>query len=504
MKNKNTFSEYDMGHSNVHSSNGHFTERITKTFSKNYDAGISIFLEYRSTTNFKEYELPGNTEPVFAEYELVSDRLNTAPLATSASVDEYTVDLKDNNFYVEPFAENMHPPKVCCDECAVKEEYNTPAIAIKKDTPAAKTTPPATSPNKETNKILSAISDIASSNGTDEISNGFLEDIKTILTDPKTLKKEIAQQQSVQQSAPEPPTKEEDIFDRIAKNMQYANQYDFGTLELDKRFDEFDRMSDIKSVAQPNVHVRATNNSIETVALQKPAVVSSADFLEDLDIMSKPNRTALWANSKTAENVASPDQGVGGRSISSEALQIGDLIISSTSDDHILNAIGTVTGSEISHAAVYAGNGSVMLATDNGVTEWSLGELINNSSLSVAYHQKNMDATKAAKVITFLRNALVNNKGFDSWALLYAAPAQLLASYCDSLTGEAREACLHGAKSMRPGTDSNDQFFCSELIFAAFKDAGLSISTVQPSFSSPHESVKLFHDGTLQYVGHLK
>ncbi len=503
MKNKNTSPEYDLVNGNRQSINGGFTDLVSQTFSKNYDAGISIFLEYRSATNFKEYEMPVNVAPAFTEYELISNKLNTIPVATSASVEEFTIDLKDSNFFVESFADDQLSPKDSFDDYTVKRENNNHNFANKNEAPPSSMLTPATTTNKETNKILNALSDIASSSDTDEISNGFLEDIKTILTDPKSLKKEKVPSESFQQSA-QPPDKEEDIFDRIAKNMQYANQYDFGTLELDKRFDEFDRISDSKPPAQPNVSVSPSNKRIETVALNKPAVVGSSDFLEDLDIMYKPNRTALFTNSKTTENLGSPGQGVGVRSISAEALQIGDLILSLTADEHILNAIGNATGTEVSHAAVYTGNGSVMLVTDNGVTEWLLNDLVNSSSLNVAYHLKNTDVVKAAKVITFLRNALVNNKGFDSWALLYAAPAQLLASYCESLSGEARAACLHGAKSMRPGTDNNDQFFCAEIIIAALKDAGLSISTDKPSFNNPNEVVKLFHDGSLEYVGHLK
>jgi hypothetical protein len=36
------------------------------------------------------------------------------------------------------------------------------------------------------------------------------------------------------------------IFDRIAQSMEYANAFDVGTVELQKRFEDFDRIDDLK------------------------------------------------------------------------------------------------------------------------------------------------------------------------------------------------------------------------------------------------------------------
>jgi hypothetical protein len=115
-----------------------------------------------------------------------------------------------------------------------------------------------------------------------------------------------------------------------------------------------------------------------------------------------------------------------------------------------------------------------------------------------------MTRASESRMIQFLTSALQTPHAFDYWGMVQAAPAQLLASYCDSLPGPLRTACLNQARQIRPGTDENNQFFCSELIFKALQSAGLSISTVQPSWSSPQEVVRLFFDGTLTYVGHLK
>jgi cell wall-associated NlpC family hydrolase len=184
-------------------------------------------------------------------------------------------------------------------------------------------------------------------------------------------------------------------------------------------------------------------------------------------------------------------------------LEVGDLILSTTNDP-VLSAIGSATGSEVSHASMYIGNGKVIHAKAAGMEELNIHQLMDSCTLCVAYHHRDMNQTKASKILQFLRTAADNHIAFDGWGLIQAAPSQLLASYCDSLMGTARQTCLNSARSILPGTDNNDQFFCSELIFSALKEAGLTISTIQPSFSSTQEAVRLFYDGTLHYVGHLK
>src|SRR2546423_3845461 len=105
----------------------------------------------------------------------------------------------------------------------------------------------------------------------------FIADMQSILTgqkvfDPisrKTIEKEkLGQQQSAansntgQQPAPEFKN-EHAIFDRIRQNMEYANAYDVGTVELEKRFSDFDRMEDIRD--KSGNKARATKQVVSTV-----------------------------------------------------------------------------------------------------------------------------------------------------------------------------------------------------------------------------------------------
>jgi hypothetical protein len=78
-------------------------------------------------------------------------------------------------------------------------------------------------------------------------------------------------------ATPQPGNDAHAIFDRIAQSMEYANAFDLGTVELQNRFADFDRMADLK---------RGTNQRKKAtpprVAARTP-VASSAEFMQDLD-----------------------------------------------------------------------------------------------------------------------------------------------------------------------------------------------------------------------------
>jgi hypothetical protein len=75
------------------------------------------------------------------------------------------------------------------------------------------------------------------------------------------------------------------IFDRIAKSMQYAGAYDLGSVELENRFADFDRMEDLKDAARRKPK-RAALAEKRQPATEQPKV-EHADFIEDLDAIKK-------------------------------------------------------------------------------------------------------------------------------------------------------------------------------------------------------------------------
>lgn len=123
----------------------------------------------------------------------------------------------------------------------------------------------------------------------------FEADLQSILTgrkvfDPisgKTVEKDkIADARATPQAPPPPPPAAggdgQAIFDRIAQSMQYANAYDLGTVELQNRFTDFDRMADLQGRAKKDT-ARAEKAPPGLVVPKTPTKPDGQEFLEDLD-----------------------------------------------------------------------------------------------------------------------------------------------------------------------------------------------------------------------------
>jgi hypothetical protein len=69
------------------------------------------------------------------------------------------------------------------------------------------------------------------------------------------------------------------IFDKIAQSMQYANKYDLGTVEMENRFADFDRMLDLQQKAEADQRAKRAQANQVAAATD----VDSQDFIQDLD-----------------------------------------------------------------------------------------------------------------------------------------------------------------------------------------------------------------------------
>jgi hypothetical protein len=126
----------------------------------------------------------------------------------------------------------------------------------------------------------------------------FMADMQSILTgqkayDPvakKTMPKDALDAARLPSAGPRAPEPENGtaIFDRIAQSMQYANKYDLGTVELQNRFSDFDRNSELQ---QRSIEKKAPASSPGVKS--PPSALDNSDFLEDLDTMRQRSRTPL-------------------------------------------------------------------------------------------------------------------------------------------------------------------------------------------------------------------
>jgi len=75
------------------------------------------------------------------------------------------------------------------------------------------------------------------------------------------------------------------IFDRIAQSMELATAYDMGTMELNKRFSDFDKLAELQQQAAERKRLR--KHEAAAAPLSTGALASTAEFVEDLEVIRR-------------------------------------------------------------------------------------------------------------------------------------------------------------------------------------------------------------------------
>lgn len=196
------------------------------------------------------------------------------------------------------------------------------------------------------------------------------------------------------------------------------------------------------------------------------------------------------------------DPGVGGRSISESALETGDIIISTT-NARVSRLIRWATHSVVSHAMIYIGDGQVVEAIGDGVTLRSLAQAVNDATVAVAFRHPTLTPTQAMMVRDFAGQQL--GKPYNYWGIVQQGGFQLDRQiFCDSKTGAEYESCVNWAGRVNLGNGGDDSFFCSQLVLAAYQNAGVPLTSTPPHWNSPDDLAQLGMSRRLGYVGHLK
>lgn len=154
--------------------------------------------------------------------------------------------------------------------------------------------------------------------------------------------------------------------------------------------------------------------------------------------------------------------------ISMQDLRPADIILSTTSA-YISGFIRTVSWSDVSHAALYTGDGHVIEAIGSGVQKVSFTEALEDDYLAIAYRREGLTEMQAKMIVLFANMQI--GKPYD-------------------LAGAARFT-----------GNGNEKLFCSELVCEAYRQARVPVVERDPSLSTPKQIIT---DGKVMYVGHLK
>ena len=167
----------------------------------------------------------------------------------------------------------------------------------------------------------------------------------------------------------------------------------------------------------------------------------------------------------------------GGRCIADTDLQPADIIVSTTKAN-VSRGIRIGTNSKVSHAALYAGSGSVIEAIGQGVTSRSIDLALADDILAVAYRSPAMTPEIANRIVLW-------------------ASSKLGSPY--SIRGAIMSTDLVMCRIVGSKPSS---FFCSQLVMEAYKQGGLPLASAPSECITP-DNVVTIAQNKLTYVGHL-
>jgi len=187
-----------------------------------------------------------------------------------------------------------------------------------------------------------------------------------------------------------------------------------------------------------------------------------------------------------------PSSGAG-LCIGDSALQPADIIVSAGIGT-VSTAIRYGTSSDVSHAALYVGDGDVIEAIGPGVVERPLRKSLDEHSLAVAYRARGMTPSAAAIIVHTAEQW--KGKKYDTLGAAGAGARNPLV--CVVVLGIVACGTARAGKFK-----SSDKFYCSQLVLEAYRRAGVSFITQDPDTSQPEDMVTAYSKGRLLYVGHL-
>lgn len=201
----------------------------------------------------------------------------------------------------------------------------------------------------------------------------------------------------------------------------------------------------------------------------------------------------------------------GGFAVQPEALQPGDIVLSSTNGISSLG-IRLLTLSPVSHASLYVGDGQIAEAVTEGIRRRGMPQLLQEESTVVAFRHPEVRPEHVERMHAFVGETVGTRYNFVG--VMLQAPFSIERRLCElPLTPTlVREFCLHGMGAVQLGLGRSDRFFCSQFVLEAYRRAGLPLTDADPRFLSPADLLHMREGDVpsvrshqaLQYLGHLK
>ncbi len=207
----------------------------------------------------------------------------------------------------------------------------------------------------------------------------------------------------------------------------------------------------------------------------------------------------------------------GGICITSAALAVGDIIVSTTNKISS-SLVRAATAGDVSHAAVYIDTKTNMVieavpdedGKPGGVIKKGLDASLKLSNLAVAYRYPGLTDAQKSKVVSFLTNARGSSYNYDG-TICAISPITIGSLNIVGLltldmprvtTAIIYTDAMYLSGCHTPGS-GRTKFFCSQLVILAYEAAGIRLTPKSSYRISPQDFVNIYDGGKLTYVGHL-
>lgn len=187
------------------------------------------------------------------------------------------------------------------------------------------------------------------------------------------------------------------------------------------------------------------------------------------------------------------------QSVTEEDLKVADLIVTTT-DAFISKGIRKVTGSSVSHAMLYYGDGKVIEAVAEGVRKVPLEEALKGATLAIVLRHTTIRDGARYAVVNYGNMRL--GSPYDIPGIVGQGGYQLVQLFCRV---ERLGNCEDAAAKLTLWMEDEEAFFCSELVATAFQRAGYPIVDIDTETAAvtPQTLLDVTSTGKLSYVGHL-
>lgn len=168
--------------------------------------------------------------------------------------------------------------------------------------------------------------------------------------------------------------------------------------------------------------------------------------------------------------------------------------------------------SPVSHAALFAGEGRVAEAVGTGVRVRPIAAVLDEEAVVVAFRDPRVGAAEGRAIADYALRQV--GQRYDHVGVMLQVPFSIERRVCELpvIPSLVRDFCIRGFATVQLGAFSNDQFFCSQFVLEAYRQAGLPITDAAPRWLAPRDilhmregdvpSVKVRQ--ALVYVGHPK